>query len=77
MVDFVGASKGIVDALNVRSMSMEHDERIRYVYNNAIEDAVDFVRTIGVKNPDVRLACMRLEREMREWLPLRSEETSK
>ncbi len=73
----MGTSKRIVAALNVRSMGMEHDERIRFVYNNAIEDAVNFVHAMGLKNSDNQLACMRLEREMKEWLPLRFEEALK
>lgn len=72
-VSFVAASKKIVHALErfANNKNLEGDDRIRFIYNNAIEDAISFVRDMGNSNPDIRLACMRLENEMREWLPLR------
>jgi len=72
VIDFVKADNGIVDALSVRSLGMTDDERIRYVYNEAIDDATNWVVAMGEKNPDIRLACMRLEDSMLEWLPLRN-----
>ncbi len=72
-VDFVKASKGIVAALNTRSMGMTEDERIRYVYNEAMDDAINWVTEMGKKNPDIRMACYRLVDSMKEWLPLRIE----
>ena len=72
VIDFVKAANGIVDALSVRSLGMTHDERIRYVYNEAIDDATNWVVAMGEKNPDILLACMRLENSMLEWLPLRT-----
>lgn len=73
-VDFVGASKTILAALNVRTMGMTQDERMRHVYNSAINDAINWVQDMGKKNPEVRLAYMRLEESMKEFLPLRSEQ---
>ena len=68
----VQGSKGIVYALGIRSADMEPDELIRYVYNEAMDDAINWVNEMGKRNPDIQLACIRLEDSMREWLPLRS-----
>lgn len=72
-IDFVESSKKIVEVLNLRTVDMTEDERIRYVYNMATDDAINWVTEMGKKNPEIRMACMRLENSMREWLPLRSE----
>lgn len=53
---------------------MAENERIRYVYNAATNDAIKWVNEMGKRNPEIRLACMRLEESMREFLPVRSEE---
>ncbi len=70
-IDFVETTKKIVAQLNARSMGRNEDERIRYIYNEAINDAINWVAVMGEKNPDIYTACMRLEENMREWLPLR------
>ena len=70
-IDFVKAAEGITVALKKRSKDLTEDGRIRYVYNEAIDDATNWVVAMGEKNPDIQLACMRLEVSMREWLPLR------
>ncbi len=77
LVDFVESSKKITEVLNLRTADMAEDERIRYVYNMATEDAINWVTEMGQRNPDIRLACMRLVDSMKEWLPLRKKEELK
>jgi len=71
-IDFVAGSEKIVRALErfADDKNLEGDDRIRFVYNNAIEDAINWVVEMGKSNPDIRLACMRLEENMRDYLPL-------
>jgi len=77
LIDFVESSKKITEVLNLRTADMAEDERIRYVYNMATEDAINWVTEMGKKNPEIRMACYRLVDSMKEWLPLRSERVLK
>ena len=71
MVDFVKTAEGITAVLKERSKDLTEDERIRYIYNEAMDDAINFMAELGKRNPTLLVTCMALEREMREWLPLR------
>ena len=76
-IDFVESSKKIVEVLNLRTADMAENERIRYVYNMATDDAINWVTEMGEKNSEIRMACYRLVDSMKEWLPLRSERVLK
>ncbi|MBW8034850.1 MAG: hypothetical protein FVQ79_04180 [Planctomycetes bacterium] len=45
--------------------------KIKHIYNQAINDAVDFVGEMAKSNPQHRMAYMSLEKEIRHWLVLR------
>lgn len=70
-VDFEKAAEGIVDALENRSSDMSNRGRIHYVYNEAMDDAINFVHDLAKSNPQYRLAFISLERDMKHWLVLR------
>ena len=75
--EFIETSKMIVTALKSRGKDLGESEYTRYVYNEAIRDAIKFVSDLGNSNPTHRLAYMSLEREMKKLLPLRTEEELK
>lgn len=71
-VDFEKATKGIINALIKRSDVFDtHEEIIKFVYNNAIDDAANFARDMAKSNPQHTLAFQALEKEIRHWLTLR------
>ena len=73
LAEFLETSKTIVATLKSRGSDLSEDEYTRYVYNEAINDAIKFVSDLAVSNPTHRLAYMSLEREMKKWLPLKTE----
>ena len=75
--EFVETSKMIVSALRSRGKDLGEDDFTRYVYNEAIKDAIKFVSDLANSNPAHRLAYMSLEREMKKLLPLVNEEELK
>lgn len=75
--EFVETSKMIVAALKSRGKDLGEDDYTRYVYNEAIRDAIKFVSDLGNSNPVHRMAYMALEREMKKLLPLIAEKELK
>jgi hypothetical protein len=61
---------GIVAAIGKRTHHLSPDQKIWHVYNEAIDDACDFVQTLARRNPEHRLAFESLAVEMRALLPL-------
>lgn len=60
----------ILDVLVQRSVGMSEQERIRYVYNEGVDDAANFLRDLVKHNPDCAVCLMRAEKSIRETLPL-------
>lgn len=54
--------------LEKRLYGITGPELIRRVYNEAIDDASNFLRDIAQKNPAYRLAIEAAGREVRTWL---------
>lgn len=74
MLDIVGASREIAARLIEWTDGMEPEAAAARVYNEAIDDAINFVLVLATKNPKHRLAFYALVPEMRKWLPLKLEE---
>ena len=70
---FVESSRVIVGALIKATEGMTDVERIILVYNEAIDDAINFTSDLASRNPQHRLPLMALEAKIRHWLPLRKE----
>jgi len=71
VIDFEKAANGIILALKERSGGMTELEQIRYVYNEAVDDAANFVKNMAKTNPQHAVAFRSLEAELRHWLTLR------
>jgi hypothetical protein len=72
LVDFEKASEGIIATLKDRSSHLDElDNVIKYIYNEAIDDAANFTRDMANSNPRQRVAYVSLEKELRHWLRLR------
>ena len=56
----------IVGVLAQRSVGMSEQERIRYVYNEAVDDAANFLRDLVKHNPDCGLCLMRAYKSVRQ-----------
>lgn len=72
--NFLDASKNIVAVLKLKITGMEQDARIRFIYNEATDDAINFVDDMAKSNPQHRMAYVALAKELRHWLPLREPE---
>lgn len=55
----------IVTALVDRSSGMSESERVRYVYNQAVDDAANFLRDLAPHNPMQATVLLSAERELR------------
>ena len=71
VIDFAKAADQIVLTLKARSAGMTDLERIRFVYNEAIDDAANFAKNMARTNPQHAVAFRSLEAELRHWLTLR------
>jgi len=70
-INFEKAANGIILALKTRSGGMTELEQIRFVYNEAIDDAANFTQNMAKTNPQHAVAFRSLEAELRHWLTLR------
>ena len=66
------SARKIVDVLLERSKQMGEKERIRYVYNNAIDDAADFAKDMASTNPMRAITLEAISREIRKWMTIPS-----
>ncbi len=73
-VELIQISIRIIPVLRTRSAGMSEDDRILYIYNEAIDDAANFARDMGNTNPQHRLEFEALSREIRKWLTIRRPE---
>ncbi len=61
-------ARKIIDVLIERSTDKDDWERTRYVYNNAIEDAANFLMDLIPHNPLNASALNAATNEIRKWL---------
>lgn len=64
------ASKKIVGALRERTSELEGDDLIRFVYNQAIDDASKYASDLAPRNPMSSSTLYAVAKEIRETLPL-------
>jgi hypothetical protein len=60
----------IPEVLLVQSDGMDEIERIRFVYNNAIDDAANFASDMADTNPQYHLALKLVSDEIRKWMTI-------
>lgn len=70
-IDFEKASQKIIRVLRNRSDGKEGEELIRYIYNQAVDDAANFLHDLAPQNPMQSSALLGAEKEVRHWLRLR------
>jgi hypothetical protein len=68
--DRVASGAMIAQVLETQSAAMESRERIRFVYNEAVDDAANFLRDLVAYNPDCAACLLRAAQSLRESLPL-------
>ncbi len=68
--EFIAASKGIVAKLQEWTADLDDDQRTRRIYNEAINDAIEFVEVMATKNPRWKIPFTTLAQEMKTYLPL-------
>ena len=64
----IKSARKIPDVLVHRSKQMSEYERARYIYNEAISDAVGFLKTLSEKNPASRVTLQSAEMQIKAWL---------
>ena len=64
----IKSARNIPVVLVHRSKQMSEYERARYIYNEAISDAADFINTLSEKNPSVCATLQSAKNEIRAWL---------
>lgn len=60
----------IITVLLAESAGMTEAERVRHIYNEAIDDAANFVRDMAPLNPMFAMCLKASENSIREFLPL-------
>ncbi|NGX43708.1 MAG: hypothetical protein K940chlam7_02008 [Chlamydiae bacterium] len=71
IVDYEKASEKIIGVLRNRSYDKKGDDLIRYIYNEAIDDAANFIRDLAPKIPPKANTFYLAEKAIRHWLRLR------
>ena len=69
----IKSARKIPDVLVHRSKQMSEYERARYIYNEAISDAAEFLKVLSEKNPMSRGTLQSAENEIRVWLIIPTE----
>jgi hypothetical protein len=69
--DFKNSSAGIVRVLLERADGKTGEDLVRFVYNEAIDDAASFARNLAPHNPAHAITLVAVEAELRHWLVLR------
>ena len=69
----IKSARKIPDVLVHRTKQMSEYERARYIYNEAISDAAEFLKTLSEKNPMSRATLQSAENEIRAWLIIPAE----
>jgi len=67
--DLEGAMR-IPEVLAIRFANLSGAELVRKVYNEAIEDAANFVRDLAPFNPDKQSTLLAAAGEIRTWLTI-------
>ena len=75
-VDQVQSALKIPTVLLERSESMSDIERIRYVYNMAIDDAANFAMDMAKTNPQQRTTLESISAEIRNWMTIPEEQSN-
>ena len=70
-VNFSETGKRIVAALRASTIGLNRDAQTRYIYNEAVDDAIRFIENLSKSNPQHRMAYTALAKELRHYLPLR------
>jgi hypothetical protein len=69
--DFAAASTGIVRVLLERADGKTGEDLVRFVYNQAIDDAANFAQDLVPHNPAQAGTLRAVGQELRHWLVLR------
>jgi len=69
--DFERSSAGIIRVLLERANGKIGEDLVRFVYNEAIDDAATFARSLASHNPAHAITLVAVEAELRHWLVLR------
>ena len=69
----IKSARKIPDVLVHRTKQMSEYERARYIYNEAISDAAEFLETLSKKNPSSSGILRQAERQIRTWLIIPTE----
>ena len=69
--DFAAASTGIVRVLLERADGKTGEDLVRFVYNQAIDDAANFAQDLVPHNPTQAGTLRAVGQELRHWLVLR------
>jgi hypothetical protein len=69
--DFVRSSAGIVRVLLERANGKTGEDLVRFVYNEAIDDAANFAQDLVPHNPMQSSTLLAVGQELRHWLVLR------
>ena len=69
----IKSARKIPTVLVHRTKQMSEYERARYIYNEAISDAVEFLKTLAEKNPISRVTLQSAEMQIRAWLIIPTE----
>lgn len=68
------ASKIITDLFRIKTINLEGDDLIRYVYNRAIDDAAKYASNLAPHNPMASSTLYAVANEIRELSLLKPEE---
>lgn len=65
------ASGKIVAVLALRSSEMDELEKVKYIYNQAIKDAIRFTSDMAKSNPVHRMGFDALAKQIEQYMTLR------
>lgn len=72
--DQLQSAMKIPEILGERYKDAPRPELIRIIYNEAIDDAANFVRDLAPHNPEERLTLEAAGREIRKWMTIPKKE---